>query len=324
MIHNINDADISLMHKEYAEELEKQNSGYGVVLIDGLNLSGDALSVVRNSMASASVALRAIVGMGIAGGVLTTLGGARILAVSASKIYYDRPSGSNLLYALGECALGTVYTITGIATIIAYASLSVSVQIVAGAVASVAGLVLYGLMLVFTIYHLTRNIRFQYKLNELELDAELDGEDKNLQSITGRLLEDTDSEEPSLKHHWKSLAGYTSESLCHTTRVAHIQKWKKPDLGVLIQEARRENMKKIAKQCACIGLILLGIAAVFLSLYCPILFISPMLFAAGASGWLIVDSSYVSEKLGNLFFVQSKEFIDLCSRLNEQGELEVV
>ncbi len=271
----------------------KESEGRTAPLIEGVNITSDILSVVRNSMLATSVAFQSIIGFGIAGGAISIVTGTRIFGYAAYKIATEKDlDGKGLIKHLGTCVLGLSFMTMGGAMIAAYASTSVLVLAIAGVVGTVAGLVLYGLIIVFATYKLIQDLKFRARLNDSSI-------------ILYTLLKD----EAALEEISASSSKLVCQRMCEvaTSTIPTLALDKLQDKHTLVQEAKRENMKQIAKQVAMIGIALLGVIAMLVAIYCPIVWVSPLLFAVGSCLWLTVDSSHVSQGLGDLVFARTTE-----------------
>ena len=300
-----------------ASRLGKAAEATGIA-IDVLSVSRNSLNVacaVETGGNLAQIGGTVAAGLGIVGGGLGILiGGSMIYKEVANlrKDYQTRNYEGAFCHSLWGVA-GAAYGVVSGGLVIANAATlahAANVAAIGGHIFMPAGFVMYGVIAIRSGYGLAVDGLFRHDLNQAMKEGK--SEAQSLQAGLTFLYDQVHGgkTEAELKKKWDRFAFRTSEAVCRYVREKVtpelIQKVDKGDPSAIkeakfiIQEVKKENAKQMVKHIVCAVIAILGI----ISLVCAILFggpIVPALFAIGAVLWLLVDSSYIHKKLGDLF-----------------------
>ncbi len=303
------ETQVSLVGSYQSWILDRPKSVSRKRVVEYTTIVNDCFSVCRNTTAIAISALRLgagvcrniVTGFGIAGAVLKILSGINTLYSVLSKT--QESSGGitwmTLLQQVGEFVLGIALIVMGLALFVFDSSSTAPVLFFSGLVINIACFIVSGIIIAVAMHG---------ALKAWILSRELDGMLRE-QNDLGNQLKTKLGGKTSLEiaERLDEFSACSSEKVCLTVLKDLIKEDSSTDnFKSLIAEAKRESWKTVAKQCAVIAASIVSVVGLLVAIYCPILWLSPLLFAVGSCVFLTTDSNYCSQTLGDFFFQRSE------------------
>lgn len=311
--------------------------------LEYFSVAADSLSAVRNPLSAisnifsnvvktcsqAANNMMKVVNAGVlAGGVLGVIIGPALVFEAARdfKKAWDRNDLKEGVSQAEKAGVGASYGVIGSGMVVgqsaAYASLPATGAVAAAGTTmfTVGAFAMYAFVLISAIRKIGMNIAFR---KELDKQDDVSARVAWLNSQVGSNEEGASAEE---KNKWHAFVAIVGEKCAKFVK----ENSSKADLtdgqkAHIVKEVLRASNKQFLMQGIRVAIAILGFAAVILGIlltgpFAPI--VVAILFALGAILWLIMDSSVVNEKVGNLAF--GKGEFDLPAELKPMPSPQVL
>ncbi len=287
---------------------------YFSVAADSLSVGRNSLNAISNIFDVAKTCLHAakntmkVVSAGVlAGGVLGVIIGPALVfeAVRDSRKAWERNDLKEGISQAEKAGVGASYSVVGGGMIVgqsaAYASLPATGAVAAAGTTmfTVGAFAMYAIVLISAIRKIGMNIAFRK-----ELDAQ-DGASAQVAWLSQQVGSNESGASAEDQNKWNAFVAIVGEKCASFVKDSANKKLTESQNAHIVKEVRRASNKHFFMQGIRVAIAILGFAAVILGIlltgpFAPI--VVAILFALGAMLWLVMDSSVVNERVGNLAF----------------------